>query len=558
MAHDFIAPVKPPRAHCHGGAADRPRRVLVVEDNPTARSVLLSLLRGGGFEVIAVPRPAEATHAVQSCVFPFDFILCEYHFHAHGEGGATGRDWLDQMRQKRAIPMTTSVVMITGESRYQCVADSVENALDDYLLKPYSGHQLHERLRTCESRKRALHSVYEAIDADNYELAAKLCEVIFGVGGKHRLAAARFGSELYLRLNQFDAAQRLLQAVIDSKALPWARLGLARVHVGTQQTKLACLALDSLISDEPSYPDAYDLLGRALVEDLQFARALEMYAKAVALTPGNVSRLQKLANLELFLGQTQPAFEHLSSAAAMGASSPAFDHQSLFQLALAGTDLQRPNAWERPLRLLEAAARKSADCSRLRILTTMTQVLASLGTGSIAAASSALVALMRESQDPAFDFELACNLLQLLARTENAEFRLDRVDEVVQGLGLRFAVSRQSLEMLVMASRMRPAFEPLLRQAFDRVSEWTRSAMAFLLTGQATSTIAGLLDVATKTHNGRVLAMARGSLNKHRSALGEGPFASFSAEVNLLQETYCAQGTHANPALRGEQRPSAV
>jgi hypothetical protein len=188
----------------------------------------------------------------------------------------------------------------------------------------------------------------------------------------------------------------------------------------------------------------------------------------------------------------------------------------------------------------------------------MTQVLASLGTGSVAAASSALVAMMGESQEPAFDFELACNLLQLLARTENAEFRLDRVDEIVQGLGLRFAVSRQSLEMLVMASKMRPAFEPLLRQAFDRVSELTRSAMAYSLEGRTESTIAGLLDVATKTHNGRVLALARGSLNKHRQALGEGAFASLSAEVTLLQETYCAQGTHANPALRGEQRLSAV
>jgi CheY-like chemotaxis protein len=533
------------------------RRALIIEENPISRSVLCTLLREKGYVVNQASRLAEATRLVLSDGPKFDVIFSEYHFAPRGNMVCTGRDWLDAMRQARSIPLATSVVMVTGEARYQCVADSVENALDDYLLKPFSAAQLHERLSTCMSRRHALRTVYAAIQADDFALAARLCEGVFAAGGAHRLSAARLGSELYLRMGQHEAALRLLQGVLEAKAVPWARLGLAQVQVDTQNAKQACRTLESLISDEPAYSDAYDMLGRALIEDLRFDRALDTYAKAVSLTPGNVVRLQKLGSLELFLGQCEAAFQHLHAAMVLGASSPALDYQSLFQLCVAGHDLGRAKAWKRPLSRLDAALESHPQSYRLRMLGDMTRVFAILEAGNIGAAANLLAALMREGEAPAFDFELACDLLQLLSRTEASRFQLAGVDRLVNRLSARFAVSRQALEMLVMAGAKRDTFEPLLRQGFEQVNQLARAAMLKSLDGDAASSIAELIAAASTTHNCRLVVLAHANLGKHRDSLGEALFGSLLAEALELQETYCTHGAHANPSIRGLPRTSA-
>lgn len=525
-------------------------RALVIDESNLSRSVLSSLLRDQGYQVTLVARPEEAVRAIAAAAFPYDSILCEYHFTPKAASVATGQDWLDEMRRSRALPLATAVIMVTGEARYQCVADSVENALDDYLLKPFTAGQLQERLAVALRRKNALRHVYAAIEEDDFLTAAQLCEQIFKAGGPHRLAAARLGSELYLRLSRHEAAQRLLQAVLDSKALPWARLGLAQVDVETMNTKKACRALESLICDEPSYSDAYDLFGRALVEELQFDRALETYSRAVELTPGNIVRLQKLGNLELFLGKPDLAFKHLETAINLGSSSPALDYQSLFQYCIAGCDLKKTRVWERPGRLFAAALKKAPDSYRLLTLNAMVGVLEYLEKRGTAQAIESLKDIAARILEPQFDFEMACNLLQLLSRTELSEARLPNMGELVMTVGLRFSVSRPALELMVMAGRAHPDFELMLRQSFEQVNDMARRAMWHSLQGHSQETVKELLSGARTTRNARFLALATASVEKHREKLGDALCAQYLQEVAQLQEMYCSYGTHANASIR--------
>lgn len=534
-------------------------RALVIDESNLSRSVLSTLLRDQGYAVTLVARPEEAVRSLKAAASPYDLILCEYHFTPRGSHTATGQDWLDEMRRSRSLPLTTAVLMVTGESRYQCVADSVENALDDYLLKPFAAKQLQERLSITLRRKHALRDVYAAIEVDDFSHAAVLCEKVFKDGGPHRLAAARLGSELYLRLSKHDEAQRLLQAVLDCKALPWARLGLALVEVETQNTKKACRALEALICDEPAYSDAYDLFGRALVEELQFDRALENYAKAVELTPGNIVRLQKLGNLELFLGQSAQAFKHLDAAINLGSASPALDYQSLFQICVAGYDLKKLRVWERPSRLFINALRKAPGSYRLTTLQSMTRVLENLERRSTAKALDGLKALVTQIQDPQFDFEMACNLLQMLSRTEQAEVRLANVTEIVVELGLRYSVSRPALELLVMAGREHPGFEGMLRQSFEQVNDMARKAMWHSMQGRSNDSVKQLIQGAKSTRNARFMALAKASIQKHREKLGEEICALHLAEVAEMQDQYCSYGTHANASIRARPlRPVAT
>ena len=58
------------------------------------------------------------------------------------------------------------------------------------------------------------------------------------------------------------------------RAMPWARLGIARAQLEGGHSAPARRTLESLLSENPTFADAYDVMGRAQLQaarpDLQF------------------------------------------------------------------------------------------------------------------------------------------------------------------------------------------------------------------------------------------------------------------------------------------------
>jgi len=92
-----------------------------------------------------------------------------------------------------------------------------------------------------------------------------LCQARFEKRAQYWLYAARIGAELYLRLDKHTQAQALYAAVVDARALPWAKLGIARTQLASGQIVPARRTLDAMIGEMPQYADSYDVLGRVLV-----------------------------------------------------------------------------------------------------------------------------------------------------------------------------------------------------------------------------------------------------------------------------------------------------
>ena len=200
---------------------------LVVDANPTSRSILISQLRDFGVGTVA--QAARAQDARRQLEFrTFDFVLCEQHFTTDA---MTGQDLLDDLRRNQLLPFSTVFIMITAEATYAKVAEAAESALDGYLLRPHKATHLAERLHAARVRKESLKEIFEAVDAERFEDAAKLCLQRFESKGKFWLYAARVGAELLLRLQRPSDAQQLYKAVVDAKTLPWARLGVARAQL---------------------------------------------------------------------------------------------------------------------------------------------------------------------------------------------------------------------------------------------------------------------------------------------------------------------------------------
>lgn len=199
-------------------------KALIIDANQTSRSILRSMLADLGLSgIIQASKMAEARRALETRAF--DVVLCDYHF---DDCGMTGSDLLDDLRRAQLLPYSTVFVMVTSEASYVKVAEAAESALDCYLLKPHTANALAQRLHLARHRKVVLGPIFEAIEAEDFETAAKLCLIRFKQRGEYWIYAARIGGELLLRLSRFDEARQLFQAIDQTRALPWARLGIAR------------------------------------------------------------------------------------------------------------------------------------------------------------------------------------------------------------------------------------------------------------------------------------------------------------------------------------------
>jgi CheY-like chemotaxis protein len=526
-------------------------RVLIVDENALARSVMAGMLRSFGVQSITqAHRPEDARKRLKATAIPFDLIICDFHFSPRGSTVVTGQDLLDELRQSRGLPMRTSFIMVTDEARYHCVADSVEGALDDYLLKPLTSRLFEERLTRVLIRKRALREVFVRIEEECYAEAADQCEILFAQKSPHLLYAARIGTELYLRLKDYASAERMFKAILELKAIPWARLGIAKVELETDGPAVARRTLESLLSENPAYADAYDVLGRAQLEEANLEGALATFLQAVSLTPGNISRLQKAGALALTLGDSAAAKKHLETATSLGIGSRSFDYQSLFLLALANYDEGVPRGWERSKNALQAALEAYPESFRLKTLGLFLNALELLEKSKMADLVGTVKQLCNEVRRPEFDFEMATNLLNVLGRVLEKEVKLDYSPEWAKAVSERFSVSRTSSRLLELAALKSERLREEVLKTANEVNERSRSAMAHVVTKEHTRSLDEMMKLSEQTLNARVFALTRGLAERHRERLDPVAVEQATARLEELTQTFASYGTHARTEVR--------
>ncbi|MCV2357613.1 response regulator [Paucibacter sp. TC2R-5] len=532
------------RLHGLSGGLDPSRmKALIIDEGELSRSVLSNMLRDMGVPTVhSARRPESARSMIKNASPAYDIIITDFHFTPQSSHDLTGQDLLDELRQARGLPMQTAFIMVTDEARYQHVADAVEGALDDYLLKPFNARQFDERLRVILERKYALREVFAAIDAGEFGQAASLCEAMFAASATYRVYAARIGSELYLRLGQIDAAKRMFEALLATKAVPWARLGLAKIELANADSATACRTLETLLADNPAYVDAYDVYGRALLEEMKFEAAVDMLAKAVQITPGNVARLQKLGSLQLFLGDSESAARHLGAALTIGLHSRALDFQGVVALGIACLDIGDEEGCARAQQCLQdAIARYPTYSFRLQMLSMALETAMDMLSRRQEASLAGLGQMAAQLDQTEFSFEMACNLLQLLARCA----RNQRVPGAMRWAELaaqRFAISKPRTRLLEMATGQLPSLETVVRNAAGAINEAARDAMTHLVSKQHQRTLEALLELAGRSLNARIIKLAQATLSHHGRHLTDEVAQRMSESLGDLQQRYVDGG----------------
>ncbi len=540
-------------------------QALVVDGSPMSRSALAGMLRDFGIgNVVQVARVQDARRRLEH--ERFDVVLSEYRF---DQQPMTGQDLFDDLRLANLLPLATVTVMISAEASYLRIAEAAEVALDAYLLKPHTEQALRERLLQGFERKAALADIFLLVEQQRWREAAQLCELHVHQRHKHWVAAARIGADLWLRLGEARTAAALFDAVLATRALPWARLGIARSEYQAGAVRKARRTLESLLSDQPGYADAYDVMGRVLLEQGEGAEAVAALRRALALTPGNVTRALKFGVLAFYHGHADEAAQALQQAMRLGLNSQVYDLQGLVLLGTLHFDRGDRRGLLHCLRALQSARRDQPASARLRRFEDTLAVLSALLERQVAEAVALTQRAVAELQADDYEFEAACNLLSVLARLLAREVRLDDWPLWLASLADRFAVSKTSCELLCCAAQgvaasestkgrsrvdstpsgggggllppLGGAFEATIRARYADICDAAEAAVAHAVAGDPRRAVVELTAHGERTRNAKLLDLAQHTLERHRERIGDAP--ALAGGIERLNRRYRSYGT---------------
>jgi tetratricopeptide (TPR) repeat protein len=268
------------------------KKFLIVDDLPEMRSALRNQVGSLGCENVTVcgsVREALEKFSVER----FDVVLCDYYL-----GPTTdGQHLLEYLRTKNLMSRGTVFIMITAEKSYEKVVTAAECLPDDYLLKPFTAETLKMRIERLLDKKVRLAKVDALQDKGLWSDVITACDEIIASKDRYQVDALRIRGNALLACGRSAEAVDFYKQVLETRPIPWARLGLARALHAQSELDSCKETLDALIADSPQLLAAYDLLGRAHMESGKPDDALAVLDQACAIAPNSLARHRTIAKV---------------------------------------------------------------------------------------------------------------------------------------------------------------------------------------------------------------------------------------------------------------------
>jgi predicted Zn-dependent protease len=336
---------------------------LVVEANPGMRTQLRDMLALSG--ISKVQFAVTAGVAVRKLrEGRFDLILCEYHL---GEG-QDGQHLLEDLRHNAVIPLETLFIMVTGERQYERVISTAELTPNDYILKPFAADTLLARIQRSLAKRDAFLPTYRLIAIGDNPGAIQTTIEGEERFPNHATDFLRLRAELLITAGQVAEAQAVYQRILETRAVPWARLGLAKTLHLQKRYKEAEALLTQLVGENEMFLNAYDWLARTRQAVGDLAPARDALATAAARSPHRVNRLRRLGEMCLDLGDHEAAERTLAEVVRQNKYSDfrdPEDHVRLVQAQVATGHLTEAEGTIRDLERSMAGAKKTSLCAAL-------------------------------------------------------------------------------------------------------------------------------------------------------------------------------------------------
>lgn len=269
------------------------KRCLLVDDMAEARAAVRIQLADAGIEQCDAVRNIREAIA-KLTAGRYDLVVCDYNL---GQG-ADGQQFLELVRRKKVLPLSTAFLMITAESGYEQVATAAEFAPDDYLLKPFTSGALHTRLVRILEKKEALMPIYRHMgERGDPVKALAACDELLAQNGRHVPDVLRLKGELLLVRHLHEEALALYDEVLAERSTPWAEVGRARCLAAGGDETTAREHLEQALKAYPNYLAAYDSLADIL-QKTDGAAAQAVVEQALKVSP-STRRERQLGALAL-------------------------------------------------------------------------------------------------------------------------------------------------------------------------------------------------------------------------------------------------------------------
>ena len=142
-------------------------RVLVVDDNTTARDILSSMLSSFGFIVRVATSGLQGINllvAAESERKPFQLVLVDWKM-----PGLDGFETVRMIRENSDISADLKIIMVTAYGREEVMLEAHQADLDGFLLKPITSSLLLDNVMEAFGQEVPKHSRYKVSDRDDSE-----------------------------------------------------------------------------------------------------------------------------------------------------------------------------------------------------------------------------------------------------------------------------------------------------------------------------------------------------------------------------------------------------
>lgn len=337
--------------------------ILLIEPHSGMRSSLCGMLKQGGLlKVDSAVGASSAIRAVKTRAY--DIILCEYDL---GEG-QDGQQLLEDLRHHNLISLSTIFFMVTAERAYEKVVSAAKLAPTDYLLKPFTADALLARVDRALERRELFRPVHQLMALGNLRDAITSCVAGATTYTQHLVDFMRLRAELHLALGEPVEAEKIYTQLLSTRAIAWARLGLAKTLYMQERFAEAESDLQALVTENSKFMDAYDWLAKTHEAIGQLELAKGVLQDAVSVSPHAVRRLRKLGEVALATGDLDTAENSLRQVVSKARYSDyrdPEDHTRLVQSLIKKGDAEQANIVIRDLDKSMKGLNKTPVCRAL-------------------------------------------------------------------------------------------------------------------------------------------------------------------------------------------------
>lgn len=166
---------------------------------------------------------------------------------------------------------------------------------------------MRNRLDTILQRKLMFSKIYRHFESHELDESVAACDELIRTHPKYVVDALRFKGELLNAMGRFEEAEALYRQIIEMRAIPWARLGLARALHLLKKEDEAEEVLKDILEESTELVAAYDLLADVRLANKDALGAQEALEMGVAISAKTVRRQQRLGEVAFDNGDLETA-----------------------------------------------------------------------------------------------------------------------------------------------------------------------------------------------------------------------------------------------------------